>query len=237
MQQVILAAGKGTRLGAKETNKCLIDVCGKTLLEYNLELGAEINVNKIIIVVGYNWHFIRNYLKDNYRGIPVCYVHQQHQLGVAHAVKVAAPQISDSFFLCLGDELLIKPKVRDMSDLFINERVDCVCGITADSAENIKKAYTLDFDNKGVVTRLVEKPKEVFNAYKGTGYCVMSRSMLDVLERLTPNTVRCEYEMGDWIQSAINDGLKCMVFEVALKDFNINEHDDLIFAIKAIKGM
>lgn len=47
---VIAVAGKGTRLGARKP-KCLVEVCGKTIAEYQLELLE--NVKNIYMVVGF----------------------------------------------------------------------------------------------------------------------------------------------------------------------------------------
>ena len=54
MFTVILAAGKGTRMGdlAKETPKPMLRVLGKTLLEHKLEMLPE-SITDVIIVVGY----------------------------------------------------------------------------------------------------------------------------------------------------------------------------------------
>jgi len=121
-----------------------------------------------------------------------------------------------------------------MLDFFNNAHADCVCGMAADNIENIKKAYTMNFDHDGVIAHLIEKPKKVYNNYKGTGYCIMSQSMLNILDQLNPNPIRNEYEMGDWIQLAINKGLKCMAYNLAQKDFNINEAHDITYATQAI---
>ena len=47
MQLVLLAAGKGSRLGINVTNKCFVKVCEKYLLDYNLEQFLKINLDEI----------------------------------------------------------------------------------------------------------------------------------------------------------------------------------------------
>ena len=56
MKAVILAAGRGARLGAvsQEQNKCMVAVHGKHLIEYSLDSAAALEeIEQIIIVVGY----------------------------------------------------------------------------------------------------------------------------------------------------------------------------------------
>lgn len=237
MQQIILAAGKGSRLKNGQTNKCLVKVLNKRLIDYNMELGEEAGVSEILIVVGHNKEFIIDYLKNDYHGIPIRYIKQKLQLGIAHAVKTASPFINEPFFMCLSDELLFDSHIRKFKMFFEKSKSDCICGMVKDDVENIKKAYTLNLDYNNKICNIIEKPDYVFNDYKGTGYCLMSLRMLRLLSNLKMNTIRKEYEMGDWIQMAILNNYNCYGYEIAKADFNINEINDIIRAEKYIKNM
>ena len=76
MQAVILAAGMGKRLGdlTKENTKCMVKVCGETLIERLLNQIAALKFNQIVIVVGYFGDKLIELIGNNYRGIPVKYV-------------------------------------------------------------------------------------------------------------------------------------------------------------------
>ena len=64
MEVTILAAGKGSRFNYKGiTNKCLIKVNGKTLVEKIIEKSIRNNIKKINIIVGYNKKKIYEKLK------------------------------------------------------------------------------------------------------------------------------------------------------------------------------
>ena len=227
MKQVILAAGKGTRLKLPVTNKCLATVSGKTLIDHNLELSSEINASEIIIIVGYNKEPLIENIGSSYNGIPIKYVEQEPQLGIAHGIMKAATNIKESFLMCLSDEVLVSNRVNLCVDFFNKTTADCVCGIVRDTNENISKAYTVKFDGTGLITDIMEKPRCSFNEFKGTGYCVMRSSMLEILPYLQKNPQRGEYEMGDWIRLAIQRGMSCYAFEIGNADFNINELSDL----------
>lgn len=237
MQQIILAAGKGSRLKNGQTNKCLVKVLDKRLIEYNLELGEKAGVSEILIVVGHNKEFIIDCLKNDYHGIPIRYIEQNSLLGVAHAVKTASSFINGPFFMCLSDEILSVPHIKGFIKFFEESEADCLCGMVKDDVENIKKAYTLNLDSNNKICNIIEKPEVVFNDYKGTGYCLMSLKMLDLLPNLEKNTIRNEYEIGDWIHLAIHNNYNCYGFEIAKADFNINEISDILKAEKHIKNM
>lgn len=55
MQAIIMAAGKGSRLGELTENKpkSFVEIKGKKLIEYNLCLLKKYHVNEIVIVTGY----------------------------------------------------------------------------------------------------------------------------------------------------------------------------------------
>ena len=237
MQQIILAAGKGSRLKNGQTNKCLVKVLNKRLIDYNIELGEEVGVSEILIVVGHNKEFIIDYLKNDYHGIPIKYIEQKSQRGIAHAVKIASPFINEPFFMCLSDEILFDSQIRGFKKLFEKSKADCICGMVKDDVENIKKAYTLNLDTNNRIYDIVEKPDSVFNDYKGTGYCLMSLRMLNLLPNLKMNPIRNEYEMGDWIHMAILNNYKCYGYEIANADLNINETNDILCAEEYIKNM
>ena len=55
MQAIIMAAGKGSRLGARTGGrpKAFVEIKGKKLIEYNLALLRKNHVDEIVIVTGY----------------------------------------------------------------------------------------------------------------------------------------------------------------------------------------
>ena len=55
MKVIILAAGEGTRLGhlTSQNPKCLIELFGKSLLQWQVELFRRYDINDITIVKGY----------------------------------------------------------------------------------------------------------------------------------------------------------------------------------------
>lgn len=237
MQYILLAAGKGHRLGLNLTNKCFVQIRNKTLLDYNLELSTAGIFDEIIIVVGYNAKYIKEYVGDRYNGIKVTYVNQEPLLGIAHAIKQATPFIRADFMMALSDEIHINPQIRKMADYLSDTEADCVCGTVIDTPQNIRKAYTMSLNEAGNIIELVEKPVHCFNQYKGTGLCMMKTTMLTLLESLKPNVVRNEYEMGNWIQSGIDCGYICKTFHISDANFNINEQADLVEAEEYFKQL
>lgn len=99
-QIVILAAGKGTRMGQNELPKVLIPLKGKPVISYLLKEVAKIkDVASPVIVVGHKSTVVKDTLGKQYR-----YAVQRDQLGTAHAVWSAQTQITAKNVLVLyGD--------------------------------------------------------------------------------------------------------------------------------------
>src|SRR4051794_15980534 len=58
MQAVILAAGRGSRLGA-QLPKCLVEVGGRLLIDHQLEALAMAGAETPVVVVGYGKRLVR----------------------------------------------------------------------------------------------------------------------------------------------------------------------------------
>ena len=69
MQAIILAAGMGRRLGelTKENTKCMVPVNGVRLIDRLLGQLSQLNLNRIIIVVGYKGKELRDYIESNHK--------------------------------------------------------------------------------------------------------------------------------------------------------------------------
>ena len=76
MQAIILAAGMGKRLGeyTHDNTKCMLKVNGVRLIDRALATLKEVEVSRIVLVVGYKGQNVRNHIGTEYHGIPIEYV-------------------------------------------------------------------------------------------------------------------------------------------------------------------
>lgn len=68
MQAIILAAGMGKRLGelTRNNTKCMVEVNGTPLIDRLLNQLSKLNLNRVIIVVGYEGDRLINHIGDRY---------------------------------------------------------------------------------------------------------------------------------------------------------------------------
>src|SRR5262245_8942468 len=109
MKALILAAGRGSRLGELSNNntKCMLPFFGKPLVQYSLENAVRANVSEIVIVVRYHAEDVINAFGINFEGTRIRYVIQDNPQGLVHAIECSQPAIGASdFMLLLADEVL-----------------------------------------------------------------------------------------------------------------------------------
>jgi bifunctional UDP-N-acetylglucosamine pyrophosphorylase / glucosamine-1-phosphate N-acetyltransferase len=104
-QIVILAAGKGTRMGSSRVPKVLVMLKDKPLILYVLEEIEKVNqLAKPVIVVGYQAEKVKNVLGNGYS-----YALQKEQFGTADALMSARRNIkAENILVVYGDMPFIK---------------------------------------------------------------------------------------------------------------------------------
>ena len=104
MQLVILAGGKGTRLGLTDIPKPMVKIAGKPLLEYQIELAKRYGITEIFILSGYLSEVIVDYFGDGAKwGVKIHHVVEPKPLGTAGALKLLEGKLTGRFLVFYGD--------------------------------------------------------------------------------------------------------------------------------------
>ena len=202
MKAVILVAGEGLRCRplTLTRSKVMLPVVNRPILEYVIRALSENNIRDIILVVGYKKERIMDYFRDgNGFGVNIKYVEQSAQLGTAHAVKLAEPLINEKFLVLNGDNLI---DAQTISDLLAGASGD-VTVLTIVREQTF--GYGVVLQDKGKVSRIIEKPKEKISHLVNTGIYMFSTSIFkDIHKTMISETG--EYAITDTIQIFIEGG-------------------------------
>lgn len=109
MKAVILAGGKGTRLGplTQDIPKPMVPLLGKPLVQYQVELLARYGLEEIIFVVNHLGGAIENHFgKGREYGIAISYFHESEPLGTVGGIKELEEKLTDDFLVLYGDVMM-----------------------------------------------------------------------------------------------------------------------------------
>ena len=108
MKVVIMAGGKGTRIASVKSDvpKPMISICGKPILEWQIENLKACGLTDITLVIGYLGHVIKEYFGDGEKfGVRISYFIEDSPLGTAGALFKMS-ELTDDFLLLCGDVIL-----------------------------------------------------------------------------------------------------------------------------------
>ena len=100
MHLVIMAAGEGSRMKplTDTTPKPLLKICGKTIIEHNIESIVEY-FDEIYMIVKYKEELFPAYFGDTYRGKKITYVGQGEESGTGAAILSLERKIHGDFIV------------------------------------------------------------------------------------------------------------------------------------------
>ena len=105
MKVVIMAGGKGTRVSsiANDIPKPMIPICGKPILEHQIECLKKNGLTEIILVIGHLGEHIKDYFGNGKKfDCNITYYNETEPLGTAGALY-KLKHLSDDFILLNGD--------------------------------------------------------------------------------------------------------------------------------------
>lgn len=100
-----MAGGKGTRIASVKNDvpKPMIEICGKPILEWQIENLKACGLIDITMVIGYLGHVIKDYFDDGAKfGVKISYFEETEPLGTAGALFKMS-ELTEDFLLMCGD--------------------------------------------------------------------------------------------------------------------------------------
>lgn len=179
-QAVILAAGEGQRLRpfTASKSKVMLPIANKPILRYVIEAVAQNGIRKIVIVVGYRKDQIIDYFGSGEQfDVQIEYVEQKQQLGTAHALKQLKGKVKGNFLVLSGDNIIEPATIASL----VQEKPNA---ILVKEQDNISKYGVVEAQN-GIVTSIVEKPKEFVSHLVNTGIYAFTEDIFNLIGQET----------------------------------------------------
>ena len=113
MKAVILAAGKGTRMGdlTDEMPKPMLRVHDRPVLEHIITGLREVGIQEFCIITGWQAEVIESHFRDGADlRVSISYTRQEVQDGTGKAPELAKEFVGEEAFLLTYGDILVKPE-------------------------------------------------------------------------------------------------------------------------------
>ncbi len=211
MKAVIPVAGIGKRLRPHTFTipKALLNVAGKPILGHIIDSLIDMGVEQLVPIIGYKGELIREYI-DNTYDVPINYVVQEEQKGIAHAVSLTREFADESELIIILGDTIIKTDFTK-----IPEGGEAVLGVH--EVEDPRRFGVCEVEN-GVIKSIVEKPDEPVSnlALIGLYYFKDSRALYEACAEIIDKDIRTkgEYQITDALSRMIEGGVQFRPYEI-----------------------
>lgn len=160
MKALILAAGKGSRLGkiSETLPKPMIKFKGIPILEHNILLCKKYGVTELYINTSHLAHIIQDYFGDGSKwGVNITYSFETELLGTSGALNSFKEKIGkDDFFVIYGDNY---SEVNLENLLLLKNKKNALASIAFHYREDVSMSGVAEFDKNSRIASFIEKPK------------------------------------------------------------------------------
>lgn len=224
---IIPAAGSGIRARpyTYEQHKGMFSIDGRPNLLRIIDLMQhELEINEIVIVLGYMGDSIRDHFGDGAgRGLRIHYVENQNlDKGWAWSVLLAKPFLAKRRgCVMLADEFYLNANFVELKS-FPYDKYSVVCCIKeTDNPEQIKANFSVERVGDRVV-RLVEKPAALPNNLLGMATFIVAPEVFKLLEDKYQKG-RQSIEFVNFVDELIREGHQVGAFNLSGHYINLND--------------
>ena len=235
---IILAGGSGTRLYplTHVISKQLMPLYDKPMIYYPLSTLMLAGIRDVLIITTpEDQPLFESLFKDGSQwGIKISYAEQPYPGGLAQAFIIGRSFVGkDGVCLILGDNVFYGDSlVKLMQKACKRKKGATVFGYWVKDPENYGVA---EFNSKGNVVKLAEKPKKPKSNYAITGLYFYDNQVLDIAAKLKPSS-RGELEITDINKAYLkNESLALEKMGPGFAWLDTGSHDSLLAASNFIE--
>lgn len=235
MKAVILAAGQGTRLRPVTLTmpKPLVPVANKPLIGYAIDVLRNAGLEEIGVVVNdLESPIVVQLGNGKDYGVHLDYIVQNEQKGLAHAIGLTRDFVGNEPFCVLLGDNIFQDKMEQLLRGFPESSAElAVALIEVPDPQRFGVAEIID----GIITRVVEKPKEPPSNLAISGAYLFRSSIFDAIDHIKPSW-RNELEITDAIQYVISSSAEVHPYTLKGWWIDAGKPDSIIHANQLVLG-
>jgi len=233
---IVLAAGRGTRLGALTASlpKPLMEIAGCPVIGHVIGGLASAGVRDVLVVTGHLADVLEARLGDGaqYGGAPcVRYARQERPDGTARALATGRAFVGDEPFVYAWGDVLVE---RGSYARVVETTTDGATVIAVNEVDDPYAGAAVYFDEALRVSRIVEKPPKGSSTtrWNNAGIGVLRASIWPRIDALAPST-RGEHELPQAIAALVEAGEVVRAVPLEGAWFDLGTPEDLQMARSA----
>ncbi len=177
MKAVILAGGRGTRIESlcPGLPKPMIEICGKPVLQWEIEILRREGIKDFIIINGYLSEKIVSFFGDGKDfGVNISYINEHEPRGTGGTLL--SLNADDDILVCGGD-LIFDFSLRDMLDF--HRRNNALATLFAHPSGHVQDSTLLCTDENNTVKKMIRaEDTEFFSNLTNAGVQIISPELL-----------------------------------------------------------
>jgi UDP-N-acetylglucosamine diphosphorylase/glucosamine-1-phosphate N-acetyltransferase len=211
---IILAAGKGKRMGMTDKPKVMAEISGIPLIGHVIKAVLPLSPISIIPIIGFQREIVSSFI-EHYNNPTISCIVQEEQLGTGHAVNQAAHIFNDfsGYILILtGDTPLIKTStLQTFINNFRTFPVDLAAATLSSFTSNPFGYGRIVRSEHGDFIGIIEEKDATDDQKKieeiNTGiFLVQSNKLFSALNKISNTNAQNEYYLTDIIKILICQG-------------------------------
>jgi mannose-1-phosphate guanylyltransferase len=226
MKAMILAAGRGTRLGGlgQTTPKVLIEVNGRPLLGRQLDYLARNGVDQVVINAHHQAAKIASFLKTYSGPLGLVCVIEERLLGTAGGVRNALDHLQPGPFLVLYGDVLVDAPLKPI--LGLHREMNASATLAVHEAESSEGKGVVEVDQLGRIRRFTEKGAQTEGpSLINSGVYILESSLIEMI----PRGVESDFG-SDLFPAAVELGLPLYAARLAEPVIDIGTPEGLALA-------
>jgi dTDP-glucose pyrophosphorylase len=207
---VVLAAGRGTRLGSltEQVPKAMVEIGNKPILERIVDDIVASGLREIVFVIGHLGDIIRSHFGErDSRGATFQYVEQRYLNGTGGALQLAEPLTPADFIVVFADSFFTP---NTIARIVMSNWRNAIGAIRVD---NPQRYGILETTLENRILAVAEKPADPKSNLAIAGIYKLQADSWKYIRKIKPSP-RGELELPDAVSSMIDDGFEFGAIEI-----------------------